>query len=178
MLIRVYQQPASGIAGLLMTAAVIGIVFKPLAGLLIDRLGERFTMVTDGLALVLVCLGYGYAMRIASAETARVIACSCFVADNLLFALGAARATYISRLTDSAQELTATLCAGVSINHIASMIIPALAGILWVTLGYESVFLAGAALAMVISIVSCLVPAKRVLVEQLSLGHVRERSTE
>ena len=165
-LIRIYGQPASGIAGLFMTAALIGVIFKPLVGLLIDRIGERVMMVIDGLVLVFVCLGYGYALRLAEMETARVIACTCFVADNLLFSLGTARATYVSRLADSAQELTPTLSMGVSINHIASMLIPALAGGLWVKLGYESVFVAGAILALLISGMSWLVPARGVLAAQ------------
>ncbi|NCB40050.1 MAG: hypothetical protein EOM80_14895, partial [Erysipelotrichia bacterium] len=39
-LIKVYDLPATSIAGLLMIASVIGIVFKPLAGMAIDYFGE------------------------------------------------------------------------------------------------------------------------------------------
>jgi len=59
-LIQVYGLSASSIAGLLMTAAIIGIVFKPLAGLAIDRLGERAVMVVDGLALAVVMLAFNF----------------------------------------------------------------------------------------------------------------------
>jgi hypothetical protein len=160
-LIKVYDQPADGMARLLMTAAIIGIVFKPVAGIMLDRFGERAVMIADGLVLTVVCIGYGYALRLTgSHEHARTLACACFVADNLLFALGSARAVYLSRSTDTSQELTSTLAMGVSINHVVSMTIPAVAGAIWTGFGYENVFLGAAFLALLIAGVSTLVPAK------------------
>jgi len=160
-LIKVYHQPAAEIAGLFMIASFIGIGFKPLTGWAIDRFGERTIMVFDGLALAVVCLGYGYAMRLTpDADLARRIACSCFIADSLLFALGTSRAVYLSRITTSAEELTSTLSLGISINHIASMTIPMVAGAIWLGLGYEAVFAAAAIFAVGISCVSTLVPGQ------------------
>ena len=63
-------------------------------------------------------------------------------------------------LADTPQELTSTLAMGVSVNHIASMTIPALAGAIWVAFGYQRVFLAAAAMALLISGLSSLVPGK------------------
>lgn len=160
-LIQVYGEPANAIAGLLMIAAIIGIVFKPLAGVAIDRFGERTVMVIDGLALAVVCLGYGYALRLfGSAERALPVAAACFILDNLLFSLGTSRAVYMARLAESSEEVTSTLAMGVSVNHIASMVIPAIAGVAWVWLGYELLFLAAAGLALVISAVACWVPPR------------------
>lgn len=159
-LIRIYGQPPTTIAALWVTASVIGIVFKPLAGLAIDRFGERAILVTDGLILAVVCIGYGYAGHLAPPDIALTIVKTCFVCDNLLFSLGAARTTYLSRLTDSPQEITSTLALGVSINHASSMIIPAFAGLIWVAFGFEQVFLAAACLALAISVLSSRVPAK------------------
>ncbi len=160
-LIEVYQAPTSGIGKLLMTAAVIGVGFRPLAGWAIDRLGERTVMMADGLLLAGVCIGYGYAPQlVGDLETARVIACVCFIADNLLFALGTGRAVYVSRLAETPQDLNSTLAMGISINHIASMTLPAVAGIIWMTMGYEKVFAAAAVLALILSAVSSLVPRK------------------
>jgi MFS family permease len=161
-LIKVYDRPANSIASLLMIAALIGIVFKPLVGSIIDRIGERKVLIFDGFALFFVCLGYGYALRIAPPEMAKWIAGGCFIADNLLFALGSGRAVYVSRIADSPQELTSTLAMGVSINHIISMTIPIVAGFVWLTFGYEQVFLAAAILALIISATATFVPAKRV----------------
>ena len=162
-LIMVYGEPATAIAGLFLVAAAIGIFFKPLVGLAIDRLGERWVLMIDGVVLSAVCLGYGYALEIMGGdmERARILACSCFVLDNLLFSLGSGRAIYASRLADSPQELTSTLAMGVSVNHIASMTIPSLAGALWMAQDHRAVFLVAAVMALVISGISSLVPGKK-----------------
>jgi MFS family permease len=165
-LIRVYGLPAAEIAGLLMAASIVGIVFKPLAGMAVDRFGERTIMVLDGLLLAVVCVGYGYALRITDTpEDARLLACACFIADDLLFALGSARAVYLSRMTKSNETITSTLALGITVNHLASMTIPMVAGAIWVGFGYERVFLAAAALALSISALSSLVPAKGAFVD-------------
>jgi len=162
-LIRVYGLQASNIAKLLMTAALIGVVFRPLAGMAIDRFGERLVMVVDGLVLAVVCIGYGYAMRFAgSPAVALQIACVCYILDDLLFALGTARSVYLSRMTESPQELTSSLALGVSVNHLASMTIPFFAGMVWDSFGYERVFLGAALLALGIGAVSTRVPRRRV----------------
>ena len=161
-LVRVYELPATEVARLLMIASLIGIVFKPLAGLAIDRFGERTILVADGLALAVVCAGYGYAKEIApDPQTARLIACGCFIVDDLLFAVGNARSIYVSRLTHSPQELTSTLAVGVSINHVVSMTIPIAAGAIWAFFGYQRLFLAAAVFAVCISATSTLVPGRK-----------------
>jgi MFS family permease len=165
-LIKIYDQPANSIASLLMIGALIGIVFKPLAGMAIDRLGSRNVLIFDALALIFVCLGYGYALKIAEPKTAKLIAEICFIGDNLLFALGSARAVYVSHLTESHQELTSTLAMGVSINHIVSMLIPAVAGIVWVTFGYERVFLSAAILSIIVAGVASFIPSHKKMFEE------------
>jgi MFS family permease len=158
-LIRVYGVPATSMAKLLMIAAIIGVFFQPVMGHVLDRLGERRIMILDGLLLSVVCIGYGYSITfMGSAKAALPLACACYVADNLLFALGAARAIYLSRLTESSEELTSTLTLGVSINHIASMTIPAVAGAIWVGFGYETVFIAAAMLALCTAALALRVP--------------------
>ena len=158
-LIKVYGLPAPSIAGLLMISCLIGIVFKPLAGMAMDYFGERVVMISEGLVLAFVCLGYGYAQwLIADPDWARRLASCCFILDEMLFALGNARALYLSRLTPSPQELNSSLAMGVSINHVASMAIPTVAGAIWVGLGYERLFLAAAVFALVLAAVASLVP--------------------
>ncbi|MGI6139688.1 MAG: MFS transporter [Candidatus Hydrogenedentales bacterium] len=158
-LIKVYGLPAASIAGLLMLSCLIGIVFKPLAGMTMDFMGERFVMIGEGLVLIFVCLGYGYAPKLIPDPTwARRLACSCFILDEMLFALGNARALYLSRLVPNLQELNSSLAMGISINHVASMVIPAIAGTIWVGLGYERLFLGAALFAVCLAIVASRVP--------------------
>ena len=161
-LIKVYHEPVPGMAALLLIAAGIGIFFKPIAGMAMDYFGERTIMIVDGLSLSLVCVGYGYAGLIMdSPDHARWLACACYVLDNLLFALGDSRTLYMSRMADSPQELTATVSMGVSINHVASMTIPAIAGLVWISFGYERLFMCGSVLALLLAALSTRVPSKR-----------------
>lgn len=160
-LIQVYGRPANTIAGLLVVASVLGLAFKPAVGRAIDRFGERAVMTAEGISIALVCVGYGYALPLAGGDPARAlnVACACYILDNLLFTMGTSRVVYMSRLAGSPSELTGTLSMGVSVNHIASMTIPILAGAIWALLGYERLFLAAAGLGIVIAVVSRWVPA-------------------
>lgn len=161
-LIQVYGADARSMAGFLMTAALIGIVFQPVVGHLIDRFGERRVMIADGASTAVVCLGYGYALwLLGSPEKALPLASACYIADNLLFALGSARTVYVSRVAEAPEEITSTLALGVSINHIASMTIPAFAGAMWVVFGYERVFAGAAVLALALAVLALRVPSKR-----------------
>jgi MFS family permease len=147
-----------------MTAAIIGVAFQRVAGYLIDRFGERRVMIGDGIALSVVCIGYGYAFDwFGTASAALPVASACYVADNLLFALGNARVAYLSRLTQTPEEITSTLSMGVSINHIASMTIPAVAGTIWVYFGYERLFAVAALLALVNAALALRVPRRGAL---------------
>ena len=149
-LVRIYDMNASNIARLLLIASVAGIVVKPLMGMAIDRLGERTILMADGLLLAVVCLGYGYAAKVFEPATAVLVAQICFVCDNLLFACGYARSTYVAGIDADPGRISSTLAMGVSINHISGMVVPALAGVVWVAFGYERVFLLAAVLALVI----------------------------
>jgi len=158
-LVKVYGLKPASLAGLFIVAAVLGLAFKPLMGAAIDRFGERAVLVADGLVLAVVCLGYGYAdVLTADRGRALLITKGCFVADSLLFALGSGRAVYLSRLTDSHREINSTLAMGVSINHVVSMGIPVVAGLVWSHFGYGRVFAGAAVLALGISFASSFVP--------------------
>ncbi len=161
-LIKIYDRGPSDIAQLIMIASILGLAVKPLVGIAIDHFGERTILIIDGILLILVCIGYGFAAKIMwNGPSALAFASGCYVLDNLLFSLGTGRAVYASRLSESPQELTSTLSVGISINHVISMIIPAGAGLLWAILGYEYVFLAAAALAIIIAISASFIPAKK-----------------
>jgi MFS family permease len=163
-LVEVYQAAPPDIARLFFIASLLGLAFKPAAGWAIDHFGERKVLVADGLFLAVICVGYGYAFYFTGDKAlAMLITSVCFVGDNLLFSLGSGRAVYVSRLADSPGEVTSTLAMGISINHIASMIIPAFAGAVWMIWGYERVFAAAAVLAIVIAVTAARVPGKGAL---------------
>ena len=65
-----------------------------------------------------------------------------FVLDSATFVLAMAITSYVGRLAPPA-ERTQTLSMGVAANHVASVAMPFVGGILWTALGYQWAFLLG-----------------------------------
>lgn len=150
-IIKVFGQPASTIAVLWIVSSVLGIAFKPALGKLVDLYGERKILMGEAAMLILVCLGYasGESLRFGGLNLGLHVTYACFVADQLLMAVGIARTTYLNKIIEDPRDLTPTLSFGISIDHVVSMTVPALGGMLWASLGYESVFVAAAAVALI-----------------------------
>jgi hypothetical protein len=71
----------------------------------------------------------------------------CYVLDNVLFAAGIARTTYLDKIAESESDVHASLSLGVTIDHAVSMSIPTLGGLVWAVYGFPYVFLGAAAIA-------------------------------
>ncbi len=156
-LITVFDQGPSTFAALAMVSAFFGIVWQPLIGRLIDRFGERAVLMTDGAFLFLICIGYGYAHRLGSGPLVIGIVLACFILDQLLFAVGMARTTYINKIAEKKEDVTASLSLGVTLDHAVSMSIPALGGATWMAFGFEYVFLGAGLLALSSTLVASFV---------------------
>ncbi len=124
--------------------SLANIFMNPLMGRLVDRLGYRLVLLMDSLILVLLCFLYGYAHHLFPGIWAFRIICVVFVLDAMLFSVGIARAVYVRRLSSSQEELTGTLSTGISVNHLISVVIALLGGLLWERLGVEILFSAAA----------------------------------
>jgi predicted MFS family arabinose efflux permease len=146
--VSVFHQPTQTIAILLFIGGCIGIVFQPILGHAIDRLGERTILIWEAILLVFVCLGYGFSKSLFSEFTAFLIVCACFLLDQMLMSVNMARTTYIRKITRHPDHLQAALTSSVSIDHIFSITIALVSGILWSRLGFQYVFLMGAFIAV------------------------------
>lgn len=147
-LVTVFRQKTQMLATLLMLGGIIGIFFKPMLGKAIDKLGERFILASEAVFLVFVCIGYGYSKEMFSESVALMVTSACFIADQLLLSVGMARATYLQKIAVRPEDVTQTLTMGVTIDHIFSISVALLGGFIWVTWGYQFVFLLGAAIAV------------------------------
>jgi predicted MFS family arabinose efflux permease len=156
-LIRVYGQPAKNIAVLLIIATTAGVLFRPLVGRLIDRLGERLVLMASGIVLFFVCLAYGYAEFLGPGAVALVVVCAAYVLDQMLFTVETARSTYLSKIAEKKSDVGATLSAGVSINHAVSIPIAMLGGRIWDAFSYHVLFAGAAGLALLITATCALV---------------------
>jgi predicted MFS family arabinose efflux permease len=148
-LVTVFRQKTQVLALLLAIGGLVGIFFKPMLGKAIDKLGERFILSAEAVALVFVCLGYGYSREIFSETAALFVAFACYVLDQLLMSVSMARATYLQKIAVVPEDVAQTLTMGVTIDHALSISIALLGGFLWVTWGYQYIFLLGAIIAVI-----------------------------
>ena len=153
-LVKIFNQPAYIFAQLWIAAALLGVVFQPTLGRAIDRFGERRVLMADAVCVFLVCMGYGYAHLIASRSLALGLLYACFVGDQLLFGVNMARDTYLAKIALKPEHISPTLSLGISINHLVSMSVPALGGLMWVKYGHPSVFLSAAGIAVLMFLFS------------------------
>ena len=153
-LVTVYEQPLGTVALLWFLFSGAGLITQPLIGAVIDRVGPRLTLTVDALILLLVCLLYGFAEHLFSAGVALIVVGATYVLDHLLFFAGSARAVYAGSVASDRSDLSPTLSMGVTIDHVFSMTVPLAGGVLWKTLGYESVFVAAAVIAGVTAVVA------------------------
>ena len=133
--------PVWQISLVLLVSSVINLIGAPYLGRMIDRLGER-TMVTGSyIILMLSCLG------LALIPDVRVLI-FLLLAIKLFVTVGIGLETYVYRLAPP-EELTPTLSAGISINHVTSVSMPLIAGALLPHIGYSGIFLGTAGIILI-----------------------------
>ncbi len=153
-LIRMFQMDASTFAILGVVVAAVSILTRKLVGKAIDIKGERFILTLEAVILVAVCIGYAYAAELFTAGVAIVIIAGCYVLDNSMSSVEMARSTYVQKIAKDPADVTPTISTGISIDHVVAMSIPYFGGLLWAAVGYQYVFLAAAAIALINLILS------------------------
>jgi len=149
-LITMFGMEAPTFAVLSIIISIIQVVTRTIVGRAIDKIGEQKVLTAEAVLLVLICLGYGLSGSIFSAAVTMIIISACYVIDASMSVVEMARSTYMRKIAVDESDVTATLSTGTSIDHIASMSIPTLGGILWaVTNSYQPVFLVAAGIAVI-----------------------------
>jgi len=148
-LVSVLGQPTQVMATLFTIGGVIGILFQPLLGWGIDKLGERVVLAAEAVILVFVCFGYGFAKFIFPADTAFLVVCASFLIDQMIFSVSMARATYMKKIALQPDHIQTALSAAVTIDHIFSISAALLGGVVWNVFGFQYVFLFGAIIAVI-----------------------------
>jgi predicted MFS family arabinose efflux permease len=135
LLVNVYHTPLPVMIGLWGAIQGIGFVLSPRVGKLIDRVGER-RILTFYYAIVTFFF-IGYALL-----RSKYLLYAVFVMDGATFAFATAITSYVNKIAPPSEH-TPTLSMGVAMNHIASVSMPFLGGILWTVLGYQWAFFVG-----------------------------------
>jgi MFS family permease len=130
---------------------VIGIFVKPWVGHLIDKVGEKVVLSTEAFLFFLTCLGYAFAENLFRPSIAILFIYVCYVADFTLDSVYMARTTYMKKIALRPEDVSPSLSLGTSIDHMVTIFLPILGGLVWYKSGpggYKWVFLAGAVVAL------------------------------
>lgn len=152
LLVRVYGTPVQVILLLWCAVQTINFFASPMIGRLIDRTGERPVLVFYFISLIAIFGAY-------ATVTNTHVLYAVFVIDNALFVLLLALNTYAGRIAPK-NELTPTLTMGVAMNHVSSVIMPIVGGLLWVRYGYQWLFIVGACVALMSVPVAMCIPRR------------------
>jgi MFS family permease len=153
-LIQMYHLDPPIFAILGVVISLISILTRTIVGNAIDKLGERLVLSLEAMVLIVICMGYAFAADFAPVSIAVVIIAACYVIDNSMSAVEMARSTYMRKIAVNPDDVTPTLSAGTSFDHVIAMSIPFLGGILWASMGYKYVFIAAAFIALINLILS------------------------
>jgi predicted MFS family arabinose efflux permease len=148
-LVNILNQPTQILAQLFFIGGVIGIVFQPLLGWTIDNMGERFVLASEAILLIFVCAGYGFAKFLFPEGTAFLIICGCFLLDQMLMSVSMARSTYMKKIALRPEDIQPALTTSVTIDHIFSISVALLGGLVWNLFGFQYVFAMGAVIAAI-----------------------------
>jgi len=162
-IVTIFNKPTQTIATLVTIGGVIGILFQPFLGRAIDRYGERLILSAEAVALIFVCLGYGFSRSIFPENVAFIIVCICYLLDQMLFSVSMARSTYMKKIALDPADIQPALSASISIDHVFSISVALLGGVIWNNFGFQYVFLLG----MLIAVVNFFV-ARRIVIPQSS----------
>ena len=160
-LIRIYGASAATMSLLFAISAVVCFFLSPIVGRIIDKIGYKIVMVMDTMLLVFVCLCYGFANKIFPANIAFIVCCVNYILDAVISMASMASNVYVKELSDSPDEMKATISTGVSINHVISVFIALFGGWMWEALGIETLFIASAILGLCNSAYAATIKTKK-----------------
>jgi MFS family permease len=167
-LVEVFKQPVATMTLLFFIVAVIGIFVKPWVGHLIDKVGERIVLSTEAFLFFLTCLGYAFAENLFPPAVAIFCIYVCYVVDITLDSVYMARTTYMKKIAITPEDVSPSLSLGISIDHVVTIFLPILGGLVWSRSGaggYKYVFLGGAVVAFL-----NFVSSRRISIKQPALS--------
>lgn len=140
-LTKIYKVPIQHIAFLLIINGIMNMFIAPRAGRLIDKYGEKIILLLSYTGALLIFIGYALTK---SAIVLSILYCI----DNIMINFSLALTTYIDRISDPG-DLSPNISMGVTVNHIAAVLMPLIGGILWERFNYQVMFLLGAGIVLI-----------------------------
>ena len=161
LMVEKFEFTVAEISMLLIANATINVFFAPKIGRLIQRFGERKSLIFEYIGLSLIFAGYAFV-------ESSYFAVFLYIADHLLFSIAIALKTYFQKIADPA-DIASSSGVSFTINHIAAVFIPVAFGLVWLH-SPSLVFLAGSAMAIVSLILALNMPEKPELGNEVLFG--------
>ncbi|MFH1569043.1 MAG: MFS transporter [Gemmatimonadota bacterium] len=139
-LVNSYGYTAQRLSVLLILSGVVNSLASPHMGNWIDRFGERLTLTASYVGLVVVFAAFALVHHPLALG-------GLYIAINLLVLFRIGLHTYVNRIALPG-DLSPTLSAGVSVNHISSVAMSMVAGSLLRVVGYEGLCWGAAAVIL------------------------------
>lgn len=159
LLIKGYGMDTKQIATLFGISALITALFGGrLIGKIVDCFGYRNVMIYDTVILGIVCLMYGFADKIFPLHIAIWVVCINYILDMLISHAAMASYVYAASLSESKEELTATLSSGISINHVISVLVALAGGVAYDKFGPGALFSFAAVMAVANTLFATTIP--------------------
>jgi hypothetical protein len=145
-LIDLLSKGADTISILNIISSLICVLFIPYIGKLIDKLGIKKMLYLDAISFILVYIFYGimsglfYNNALIGVGVPLFIAYGLYILDMMSESMGLIRVSYLKSIAKSQDDIMQTLSAGVSLDHVVSILCAYLGGIVWTQFGPQYVF--------------------------------------
>jgi predicted MFS family arabinose efflux permease len=142
MLVQIHGISARETATLFLINSLISTYAFAQLGKLVVRFGERRVLTLNFVGLTGVFLGYAFVPYLP-------VLYALFVLDNLFFGFNVAIDSYFQKIARAPEEITSNVSMAQTINHVSSLIVPIVGGLLWTQIAPSATFLAGAVIAVI-----------------------------
>jgi len=153
MMVEKFGYEVHELTSLFLINLVINMAIAPMLGGIVQRFGERHTLMFEYVGLVFVFLAYGGVYYLGWGAA---VAAFLYVVDHIFFGLALALKTYFQKIADPA-DIAPTAAVAFTINHIAAVALPVLLGLLWLV-SPLLVFLIAAGMAGVSLCLAMMIP--------------------
>ena len=155
-LTREYHTSLKNVAVLMVINSIVNIFEGPFIGKMIDKVGAKKILTISYAGLVVVFTGYAMVQH---AMVLYVLYC----VDNLFYISADCMTIYLHKIA-APEDLMPTLSVGVTLNHVAAVVVPLVGGLLWARFGYPVAFIGGAILVTIsLILTSVKLPAHKIV---------------
>lgn len=162
-LIEILGRGAETMSLLVIIGSFIGIFFLRALGKWIDKFGIKKLLLVDAISFIGIYFLYGLLSSgfdkgiLTLSGIPFILACSLFVLDRMSMQMSLVRVIYLKNIALKTSDIMPTLSAGLSLDHIVSIVCAYLGGIAWMAWGPQYVFFIAAALSFINLIIARLV---------------------